>query len=90
MWLPILTAAIAVWVTSVAVVIVLQRRSAAATLAWLLVLVFLPIIGLLVYRIIGPLRLERKKLKRAANRKAEVVRTSRWAGCDPPASFDFR
>lgn len=70
MWLPIITAAIAVWVTSVAVVIVLQRRSAAATLAWLLVLVFLPIIGLLVYRIIGPLRLERKKLKRAANRKA--------------------
>lgn len=57
------------WVASVAVVIILQRRSAAATLAWLFALVFLPIIGLVVYRLIGPLRLERKKLKRTANRK---------------------
>lgn len=28
--------------------------------------------------------------ERAANRQAGVVRISRWAGCDPPASFDFR
>jgi outer membrane protein OmpA-like peptidoglycan-associated protein len=28
--------------------------------------------------------------ERAANRKAELVRTSRWADCEPPASFDFR
>ena len=28
--------------------------------------------------------------ERAANRKAEIVRNSKWAGCDPPASFDFR
>ena len=27
--------------------------------------------------------------ERAANRKAELVRASRWAGCEPPASFDF-
>ena len=30
------------------------------------------------------------ELERAANRKAELVRSSRWAGCAPPASFDFR
>lgn len=53
-----------VWIASIAVVIVLQRRSAAATLAWLLVLTFLPILGLIIYRLIGPLRLERKKIKR--------------------------
>ena len=70
MWIPILTAAIALWVFVVAIVIILQRRSAAATLAWLFALVFLPIIGLLVYRFIGPQRLERKKLKRAATRRA--------------------
>jgi outer membrane protein OmpA-like peptidoglycan-associated protein len=28
--------------------------------------------------------------ERAANRKAELVRISRWVGCEPPASFDFR
>jgi outer membrane protein OmpA-like peptidoglycan-associated protein len=28
--------------------------------------------------------------ERAANRKAELVRISKWADCEPPASFDFR
>src|SRR5262245_1570626 len=32
-------------------------------------LVFLPVLGLVVYRLIGPLRLERKKLRRNANRR---------------------
>ena len=27
--------------------------------------------------------------ERAANRRAELVRASRWAGCEPPMSFDF-
>ncbi|MBA3464877.1 MAG: cardiolipin synthase [Deltaproteobacteria bacterium] len=68
MWIPLLTIALAIWVASVAVVIILQRRSAAATLAWLFALVFLPVIGLVIYRIIGPLRLERKRIKRNANK----------------------
>lgn len=69
MWVPLLTIGLAIWVASVSVVIILQRRSAAATLAWLFALVFLPVIGLLIYRIIGPLRLERKKLKRNVSRR---------------------
>ena len=28
--------------------------------------------------------------ERAANRKAELVRISKWTDCEPPASFDFR
>ena len=52
-----------------AVVIVLQRRSPAATIAWMLVLAFLPIVGYVVYRLIGPQRLERKKLRRQLTRK---------------------
>jgi outer membrane protein OmpA-like peptidoglycan-associated protein len=28
--------------------------------------------------------------QRAANRRAELVRMSKWAACEPPASFDFR
>lgn len=58
------------WVLVAAVVILLQRRSPAATIAWLLVLAFLPIVGLIVYRLIGPLRLERKRLRRRLGRVA--------------------
>lgn len=70
MWIPILTAASALWVCIVAIVIIMQRRSAAATLAWLLALAFLPVLGLLIYRYIGPLKLARKKLKRQASKQA--------------------
>ena len=69
MWIAIATGLFVVWVASVAVVIVLQRRSAAATLAWLFALMFLPIIGLVVYRIIGPLRLERRKLRLTTSKR---------------------
>jgi cardiolipin synthase len=69
MWFTIYTVATTIWVAIIGVVIIMQRRSAAATLAWLLVLGFLPIFGLLVYRLIGPLRLERKKLQRSASRR---------------------
>ncbi|CAN5879429.1 cardiolipin synthase [soil metagenome] len=69
MWVPLITIGLAIWVGSVSVVLILQRRSATATLAWLFALVFLPVVGLLLYRIIGPLRLERKRIKRSANRR---------------------
>ena len=69
MWVPLLTLGLAVWVASVAVVIILQRRSAAATVAWLFALTFLPVVGLIIYRLIGPLRLERKRIKRNANKR---------------------
>lgn len=69
MWVPLLVLGLAVWVVSVSVVIILQRRSAAATVAWLFALTFLPVIGLVIYRIIGPLRLERKRIKRNANKR---------------------
>jgi cardiolipin synthase A/B len=68
-WIPIITGALVMWAFAVAVVIILQRRSAAATLAWILALLFLPVVGLVVYRLIGPLRLERKKLRRSTNRR---------------------
>ncbi len=69
MWVPLLTLGLAIWVASVAVVIILQRRSAAATVAWLFALTFLPVVGLVIYRIIGPLRLARKQIKRNANKR---------------------
>ncbi len=66
----VLTVLGAAWVVAAGVIILLQRRSAAATLAWLLVLAFLPILGLVVYRLIGPLRLDRKRLRYRAGRIA--------------------
>jgi cardiolipin synthase len=66
---PIVTALATVWVVISAGVILLQRRSATATLAWLLVFLFLPVVGLILYRLLGPLRLQRKQLKRRVGRR---------------------
>ena len=60
----------AIWVAGIGTVIILQRRSAAATIAWVFALALMPIVGFIVYRLIGPLRLERKKVKRNISRKA--------------------
>jgi cardiolipin synthase len=79
---PLITVALGIWVIAVGIVIILQRRSAAATLAWLFALIFLPVIGLLIYRFIGPLRLERKKLKRVASRRAVGEATAALAALD--------
>jgi cardiolipin synthase len=68
-WLPILSIGLAIWVIGVSVIIILQRRSAAATLAWLLALAFLPVLGLIIYRLIGPLRLTRKKFRRKVSKQ---------------------
>ena len=52
------------WIAFNVVVLILQRRPPASTIAWLLVLVFLPIVGLILYRLIGPLKMQRRKRKR--------------------------
>lgn len=58
-----------VWVAGNAVVIVLQRRPAASTIAWLFALVFLPVAGYVLYRLIGPLRLERRRRRRIVSKR---------------------
>jgi len=54
-----------VWVTIAAVYIILQRRSAHATLAWIFTLAFFPILGITLYTVLGPRRYERRKKRRA-------------------------
>lgn len=68
-WWVVYTAGGTVWVIFNAILLLLQRRSAASTIPWLLVLVFLPVIGLLAYRLIGPLKLERRKRKRSSAKR---------------------
>lgn len=77
---PILTSLATAWAVIAAGVILLQRRSAAATLAWLLVLLLLPIVGLVLYRFLGPLRLERKRLRRRVARQviADAMQALAW------------
>lgn len=53
------------WVGSMTVFLILERRSPTATLAWILALAVLPIIGALIYLVLGPRRLKRRKLRRA-------------------------
>jgi len=69
-WKLILAVLEILWVLGIGMVIVMQRRSAAATLAWLFALGLLPIVGLVIWRTIGPQRLDRRKLKRAVGRRA--------------------
>jgi cardiolipin synthase A/B len=74
-----LVGAFTLWAIAMGVVVVLQRRSPAATIAWLLVLVLLPLGGWLVYRLIGPLRLERRKARRRVTRKlVEEATAALW------------
>ncbi len=49
------------WVASLATWIVLEKRSPTSTLAWIFGLAFLPLLGALVYLLVGPRRLERKR-----------------------------
>ncbi len=65
----IVTVGGAVWAAVMAVVILLQRRPAASTISWLLVLVFLPSVGIILYRLVGPLKLERRKRRRSGARR---------------------
>ncbi|MCC6782167.1 MAG: cardiolipin synthase [Planctomycetes bacterium] len=62
-------------VFAISVLILVERRQPAATLAWLLTLVFLPIVGLVVYFLIGAPRFARTKRKMAlAARRIDAVR----------------
>jgi cardiolipin synthase len=55
----------AAYVLALAVWIVLQKRPPLSTLAWVFGLSFLPVVGLFVYPLLGPQRLERRRSKRA-------------------------
>lgn len=61
------------WVIGFSLWLIQQRRSPVATIAWIAVLAWLPIVGVAVYQFFGPPRLRRKKLRRA--RAKTVVAT---------------
>jgi len=77
-----------VWVVGLCVWIILERRSPVATLAWILVLAWLPLLGIAVYLLIGPRRLHRKRrrYRKARARFSEVSQAMR-AACGPPTGL---
>ena len=52
-----------VWVIGLSAWIILERRSPVATLAWVLALAWVPVVGIFLYLLIGPRRLRRRKLR---------------------------
>ena len=54
--------------------IILQRKSPVSTLAWIMVLNLMPVVGLLVYAYFGPQRIKRQRLKRWHKRAALMSR----------------
>lgn len=74
------------WIALVAVGLILERRSPAATLAWLLALLFMPYFGFLVYLLFGPRRLRRRRRRygRARERLIQSTRDLRPDQAIPP------
>jgi len=65
------------WVALAAVGLILERRSPAATLAWLLALLFMPYFGYLIYLLFGPRRLRRRRLRYGRARDRLIQSTHR-------------
>ncbi|HSN93400.1 MAG TPA: cardiolipin synthase [Anaeromyxobacteraceae bacterium] len=66
------------WVVFVALWMLHQRRTPTATLAWMLGLSAIPLLGIPVYLLVGPRRLERKKLRMAIARRAVGPAVAWW------------
>lgn len=86
----ILTIAEVVYVVALAVWILLEKRSPVTTLAWILALVALPYVGFVVFFVLGPRRLVRKRLKHRRARGAVQPKTPMTAQQRPEQRKDPR
>lgn len=68
----------AAWVVAASCWILLERRSPTATLAWILALAAMPVIGVAVYLVVGPRRLDRKKLRLNVLKRARGAYLEAW------------
>jgi cardiolipin synthase len=63
------------WVGGLSIWIIMERRSPQATLAWILVLAWTPYVGVVIYLLVGPRRLTRKR-RRYARARSTVAQAS--------------
>lgn len=66
------------WVLGVTGWMLLERRSPTATIAWILALSAIPVLGIPVYLFLGPRRLERKKVRLALARRGRDTWLRAW------------
>lgn len=66
------------WVVGTACFIMLERRSPTATLAWIMMLAALPLVGVPIYLLVGPRRLRRQKLRLVLARDRVVRLLRPW------------
>lgn len=66
------------WVLAAGCWMVLQRRSPTATLAWILALAAMPVVGVPVYLLVGPNRFARKKTRLSLLRRARGTYLDAW------------
>lgn len=66
----LLVAAWSIYLLVLAIWIIWDKREPVATLSWLLSLAALPVVGLVIYYLVGPLRIRRQRLRRARARAA--------------------
>ena len=69
-WWTVLSLGMTTWVLGLSVWILFERRSPIATVAWILSLSLLPIVGILIYFVLGPRKFKRKKMRHALAAKA--------------------
>ncbi|CAN5920341.1 cardiolipin synthase [soil metagenome] len=90
MLVTIITIAQLVYVVALAVWILFEKRSPLATIAWILALIALPYVGFIVFFVLGPRRLDRRRLKHKRARGAISAATPLGASDPPPAQYDPR
>lgn len=73
------------WVCGLSAWIIMERRSPQATLAWVFALAWLPYLGILVYLLVGPRRLTRKRRRYAMARSRVAQASSHYFGRAEPA-----
>ncbi|MEO8214905.1 MAG: phospholipase D-like domain-containing protein [Myxococcales bacterium] len=77
-WGLLLGVAQVIWVAGIACFIMLERRSPAATLAWITMVAALPLVGVVIYLLVGPRRLRRKKLRLKLARHRVNILLQEW------------
>jgi cardiolipin synthase len=82
----ILVVAEVLWVLAISVWILLERRSPAATLAWLLAFAALPVLSLLVYVFFGARKIRRRRLRYERVREAMAHRRELAGTADADAA----
>jgi cardiolipin synthase len=79
-----------VWVILTAGWMLQERRPPVTTLAWIMALALMPVVGALVYLFIGPRRLKRRLLRRAEARQARPELRTAWEELEARAPLRSR